>query len=174
MRKGFTLTEMLVVFVVLISVSLVFAPVFTTLVSDIPQSYRVSQENTALLDMLKQMRKDIDAATQLPDLCAGHRADDKLLLIESKAGCVCYQLKNGKVLRRRLSHHSPSRQNNFGDTTLWSVPQAGIKWGVWRKNGRSYAVEVKTYIKYNVQGGQQKRMANSHLYFIGAFGEALK
>jgi hypothetical protein len=121
--------------------------------------------------MLKQMHTDIDTARQLPESFAGVTADDKLLLIESAAGCICYQFKDGKVLRRRLSS---TEQGSGEDTTVWLVPHAEVEWQAWRENSKGYAVEVKTHIRHKVQGRWQKKMANSHLYFVGAFREVLK
>jgi type II secretory pathway component PulJ len=171
MRKGFSLLELLAVFVVFTAISFALVPVFATLVGDIPRSYGVVQENTSLLSMLKQMRADIDTARQLPESFAGVTSDDKLLLIESTAGCICYQLKEGEVLRHRLSS---AEQGSGEGTAVWSVPHAEVEWQVWRKNSKGYAVEVKTHIRHKVQGRWQKKMANSHLYFVGAFREVLK
>ena len=81
MRKAFSLVELLIVLAVLTSVSAALAPAFTTLLGDIPRSYRVAQENTRLLGMLEQMHKDIDTARQLPESFGGYVTDDKLLLI---------------------------------------------------------------------------------------------
>ena len=72
MRKGFSLVELLVAMVILSFVSVVLAGLFTTIISDIPRSYRVVQVNTSLLSMLKQMRSDIDAAKGLPESFAEH------------------------------------------------------------------------------------------------------
>lgn len=171
MRKGFSLLELLAVLALVISVSFALVPVFTTLINDIPRSYRVVQENTTLLGMLKQMHRDIDTARQLPESFAGHHTDNKLLLIESKDGYMCYELKDGKVLRRSLTD---AREGVREDTTVWSVPNAKVEWQVWRKDSKGYAVEVKTHIKHEVQGHQQKKMANSHLYFVRAFREVLR
>ena len=82
MRKGFTLVELLVVIIVLPFVMLVLDGLFSTLIRDIPRSYRVVQENTSLLSMLEQMQQDIDKAKGLPESFDGHTASGELLLIE--------------------------------------------------------------------------------------------
>lgn len=166
MRKGFTLAEMVALIVVFTFISLALAPIFATLITDIPGSYRVFQENTSVLNMLKQMRSDIDAAEQLPQSFAGLRTDDELLLIKSADGCIWYQLEEGKVLRGRLTE---TGRDIGEDKVAWSVPKAKVEWQVWRKNGAAYAVEVRTHIKHNYRGWQQKKMANSHVYFVRAF-----
>jgi len=180
MRKGFTLVEMLVVITIIPFVSVALAGLFTTIISDIPRSYRVTQENTNLLSMLRQMHKDIDTAKGLPESFEERTTNNELLLIELADGMICYQLKDGEVLRRKLTDaqqgsSEPSPRRGLGeDTTVWSVPHAKVQWQVWKKDGGGYAVEVKTHIEHKVRGNWQKKMANSHLYFVGAFREVLK
>ena len=172
MRKGFSLVEMLVAIIVFSFVSVAFAGLFTTLISNIPRSYRVVQANTSLLNMLKQMERDVDAAKQLPESFAEHTADSQLLLIELPDGSIIYyQLKDDRVLRYGLTN---GPEDSGKDTKVWSVPHAKVQWQVWRKNGKGYAVEVKTHIEHKIRGNLEKKMANSHLYFAGAFREVLE
>ena len=171
MRRGFSLVELLVVMVVLSFVSVVLAGLFTTIISDIPRSYRVIQANTSLLSTLEQMHDDIDAAKRLPESFAGHTTNDELLLIELTDAMICYQLKDGEVRRRKLTN---AQQGGSEDTTVWLVPHAKVEWQVWKKDKGGYAVEVKTHIEHKIRGHLEKKMANSHLYFVGAFREVLK
>jgi len=180
MRKGFTLIEVLVVVIVLPFMMLVLDDLFRTLIKDIPRSYRVVQENTSLLSMLEQMQKDIDKAKGLPESFGEYTTGDKLLLIELAEGMICYQLKDEKVLRHKLTDNQQS--NSLGQT-VWSVPHAKVEWRVWRKDRGGPptagfdrypallgAVEVKTHIEHKIRGEHwEKKMANSHLYFVGAF-----
>ena len=171
MRKGFALVEMLAVIIILPFVLVVLAGLFTTIISDIPRSYRVIQANTSLLSMLRQMQGDIDAAKQLPESFGQYATDDELLLIKLADGMICYQLKDDKVLRRKLTN---TQEGSGGGTAVWSVPHAKVEWQVWRKDSGGYAVQVKTHIEHKVRGNLEKKMANSHLYFVGAFREVLK
>ena len=170
MRKGFTLVELLVVIAIIPFVLAAMDGLFSAIISDIPRSYRIAQESTTLVSMLEQFQQDIDEAKGLPDSFAGHTTDDKLLLIELAERMICYQLKDGQVLRRRLTD---TQQGSGEETKAWSAPHAKIEWQVWRKDNSGYAVEVKTCIEHNVRGHWEKKMANSHLYFVGAFREAL-
>jgi len=165
MRKGFTLVEMLVVIIVLPFVMLVLDGLFSTLIRDIPRSYRVMQENTSLLSMLEQMQQDIDKAKGLPESFDEYTTSNKLLLIELTEGMICYQLKDNKVLRCKLTDN---QQKNALEKKSWSVPHAKVEWQVWRKDRGGYAVEVKMHIEHEIQGHWEKKMANSHLYFVGA------
>ena len=121
--------------------------------------------------MLKQLRKDVEMAKQLPDSVGEYTTGNQLLLIELTDGVVCYQLENDKIIRRKLVD---TQKDNSMETAVWSVPQAKINWQVWRKQGRGYALEIKTYIEQNTRGHWQKKMANSHLYFAGGFQKMLK
>ena len=170
MRKGFSLTEVLVLLAVLTSALVVFAPMFNTLFNHIPRSYRVAQENTQLLDMLGRMRRDIEAARQLPESFGEYRRDEKSLLIESTEGLIHYQWHDGKVLRYRLTG---ARQERSKEPMVWSVPNARIEWAVWKKDGEGYAVEIQSHIHYPVGRRSEKKLANSHVYFTGIFREAL-
>jgi len=179
MRKAFSLVELLAVMVVFAAVSVALAALFTTIITDIPKSYRVVQENTSLLSVLGQMRKDIDVAKGLPESFAGYTTDDELLLIELPDGMICYQLKKvegarkmrTRVLRRRLTD---AQEDGAEDTKVWSVPHARVEWQLAGGDGKAYAVEVRTHIEYEVRGHRQKKMANSYLYFVGALPEAVK
>ena len=166
MRKGFTLVELLVVIIVLPFVMLVLDGLFSTLIGDIPRSYRVVQENTSLLSMLEQMQQDIDKAKGLPESFDEYTTSNKLLLIELTEGMICYQLKDNKVLRRKLADN---QRKNALEKTVWSVPHAKVEWQVWRKDRGGYAVEVQTHIEHKIQGRWEKKMANSHLYFVSTY-----
>ncbi len=169
MRKGFTLVEVLVVIIVLPFVMLVLDGLFSTLIKDIPRSYRVMQENTSLLSMLEQMQQDIDKAKGLPESFDEYTTSNKLLLIELAEGMICYQLKDDKARTVRRSSLASRVTGDESRITVWSIPHAKVEWQVWRKDRGGYAVEVQTHIEHKIQGHWQKKMANSHLYFVGAF-----
>jgi prepilin-type N-terminal cleavage/methylation domain-containing protein len=170
MRKGFTLVEVLIVVIVLPFMMLVLDDFFRTLIKDIPRSYRTVQENASLLSMLEQMQKDIDKAKGLPESFNEYTTGDKLLLIELAEGMICYQLKDEKALTVRRSSLGSRVTGDESRITVWSIPNAKVEWQVWRKDGDGYAVEVKTHIEHKIRGEHwEKKMANSHLYFVGAF-----
>ena len=167
MRKGFTLIELLVVVIILPFFAVIIDGLFRTLIKDIPRSHRVVQENTTVLSSLDQMQKDIDKALGLPESFKGYASGDKLLLIELPDNSViCYQLKDDKVIRYQLK---ADQQGDITEKTVWLVPHAKVNWRVQRKDGNGYAVEVQTHIEHEVLGHLEKKMANSHLYFLGAF-----
>jgi prepilin-type N-terminal cleavage/methylation domain-containing protein len=167
MGRGFTLVEILAALVLLTAAMFALAPATRTLVGEIPQSYRIVQANTSVLNMLGRMREDVDGAKGLPESFGRHTSDANMLFIELSDGVICYQLKEGEVLRYRLVGDAG------GDSearTIWPAPNAVIEWRVWRRDGKGYAVEVRFWIDYAFDGRVEKRMGNSHVYFVGATG----
>lgn len=164
MRKGMTLVEMLVVLSVLPFAAIALDTLFRTMVSDFPRSIGLVQENATLLNMLEHVRQDVSVAKALPTSFGPHTASDKVLLIELAEGTFSYQLEQGKLIRQNLSL---DRQNDGADSTVWSLPNSVVQWRVWSKGDKGYAVEVNTYMRYKLRAKYQKKMANSHLYFLG-------
>jgi type II secretory pathway component PulJ len=192
MRKGFTLIELLVLIVVIPFVLVIIDGLFRTLLTDIPWSCRIVQENTTVLNMLEQLHQDIDKAKGLPKSSAGHTASDEMLLIKLADGVICYQIEDGQVLRRKLTDTRESsapdsaitfgeslrrslarstHAGNAGQKRVWSVPNARVKWTVWTKDGEGYAVETRTYIEHEIRRRTEKKLANSHVYFLRALQE---
>jgi len=171
MRKGFTLVELLVVVIVLPFVFLLLDGLFKTLNGEIPMSVRLIQENTNLLTVLTQMQKDVDEAKGLPESYAGQTAGDHVLLIKLPDGVVCYKLQDGQVIRQKLTDTSKDKTE---EPRIWPVPHAKIEWKVWKRNGRGYAVQIDTHLKYGRRGQWVQKMAHSNLYFIGAIEKELR
>ena len=171
MRKGFTLVELLVVVIVLPFVFLLFDGLFKTIAGEIPMSVRLIQENTVLLNVLGQIQQDIDKAKDLPKSFAGQTASNHVLLIELSEGVISYQLKDGQIVRQKLTDTS---QDKSEDMRVWSIPHASVEWKVWERNGQGYAVKTNTHLEYGRRGQWIKKMAHSHLYFAGALGKELR
>jgi len=170
MRKGFSLVELLIVLIVISIVSVPLARLSTATLRDIPRTYRMIESNTNVLNALKQIHQDVNAAKGFPKSFNAYIASSETLLIELANEVICYQLKDGKIFRRKLTG---TWEINSEDVEVWLVPHAKVEWQVWRKNGKGYAVEVKTYIEQKSGEHLEKKMANSHLYFVGAYQEAV-
>jgi type II secretory pathway component PulJ len=164
MRKGYTLTEIIAVLFFFPVAALVLDGLFRTLVHDIPRSSHAVQENTSLLNALEHIQDDIQQAGRLPEAVEGYAADANALLIEHPDELIRYELKDGKIVRHKL----PKDHSDTQAPTVWSVPNAEIQWRLWKKDGLGYAVEVHTHIKHRLREEFQEKMANSHLYFLGA------
>jgi hypothetical protein len=156
---------------VLATALVVFAPLSNVLMSDIPRSFRFSQVNTKLLDMLGHIRKDIDDSGQVLGSFGDYVTGENVLLLEQSHGVIGYELKGDEVQRLILSGE---KQDQGPNAFVWSVPKAKIKWRIWKRKDVAYAVEVKTYIDYQVGRRSQENMANSHLYFLDNRREEIK
>jgi hypothetical protein len=171
MRKGFTLVEVFLLVIILPFVFLLFDGLFKTIAGEIPMSIRIIHENTSLLSMLRQVQQDIDRAKDLPKSFAGQTANDHALLIELSEGVIRYQLKDGQILRQNLTN---TQQEATKGSRVWSIPHASLRWKVWERNGRGYAVEIDTHLEYGRRGQWKQKMAHTHLYFINALGKELR
>jgi len=78
-------------------------------------------------------------------------------------GTFSYQFEEGKLTRRNLSLDP---ENDGGDATVWSLPNSVVQWRIWRKGEKGYAVEVNAYMRHKLRTRYQKKMANSHVYFL--------
>jgi hypothetical protein len=171
MRRGYLLVEALLMIFVLATALVVFAPLNKVLMNDIPRSFRAGQVNTVLLDMLEYIRKDIDDSGQVLGSFGDYVTNENVLLLEQSDGVIGYELKDDQVSRFRLS---PAPKYKGPNAFVWSVPNAGVSWQVWKRNETAYAVEVQTYIIYEKGRRLDKRMENSHLYFLDDRREEIK
>jgi hypothetical protein len=164
MRKGFTLIEMIVIITVFPLVLITVDKLFKSLAGDIPRSCRVPQENALVMNMLEKLQKDVDLAKGLPESSGGYTAGEKLLLIEQADGVICYKIEDARILRYNLKDI-----DNKNEQTAWPLLNAEIQWQVRKINATGSAVEIKTRINYKIDNRTEKKLANSHLYFVGAF-----
>jgi hypothetical protein len=169
MRKGYLLVELLTVIAILMILGGTFVTLSGKVILGIGRSYRLIQTNTSMLNMLGQLRSDVNGGKGFSESFDKYRAGEETLLIESEAGVICYQLKEGEIAR-----YSPADVEGIGneEVTIWPIRNGRVKWQVWRKDGDGYAVEVQSYIEDKTSGHLQKKMANSHLYFVGSYKKA--
>ena len=160
-RKGVTLFELLAAIVVFAAVWMGLTRLFQTALREMPRERRVVQVNTVIDRVLSRMARDADAATSLPATAGGVAAGSDRILLADADGVICYELDEGKIVRRRLAPAGP-------EETTWSVPGARIQWRPWSRDGRAYALEVRTSVRHEMRGGARDKLANSHLYFLGA------
>jgi hypothetical protein len=169
MRKGYLLVELLTVVAILTILGGTFVTLSGKVIFGIGRSYRLIQTNTSMLNMLGQLRSDVNGGKGFAESSGAYSAGEKTLLIESEDGVICYQLKEDEVAR-----YSPADVEGGGDeeVTIWPIRNGRVKWQVWRKDSDGYAVEVQSYIEYTTSGHLQKKMANSYLYFVGSHKKA--
>ena len=164
MRKGFSLTEIMVVIIILPFVFFVLDGLFGTLLTEVPRSWRVAQQGSILLNLVEQIHRDVEEAKALPAESAGQTAGDKLLLVKLADGVFGYQIEKGRVTRSWLANAPPSEQDK---QRIWTMPAGEIEWQVWQKDGRPYAVEVKTHVEFKFHGRTEEKMARASLFYAG-------
>jgi hypothetical protein len=133
-----------------------------------------------MLNMLSQLQSDIDNAQNIPQSYGEFTATEKLLLIEQKDALIGYEFEDGQITRRILNdsqtNHEPRWVHDHESNAVhgteqerkWQIHDANIQWNVHRKDGNGYCLEITNYIESHDYSRTEKKMMNSHLYFIGA------
>ena len=172
MRKGFSIIELLVVIAILTLISVSLSRLSLTTIRDIPASYRVMQAGSSMLNAAEQIRRDVNAAISFPKLFGDYTANSDTLLIELEKETICYQFRADEILRHEFANDVEKLSEK--EVATWHVPGGRVEWRLWQKDGRGYAVELRTYIEQNLGGHPEKKMANSHVYFKGSLQEAVR
>lgn len=162
MRKAFTLVEIVVVLAVLPALTIAMSLFFATFIRDIPRMTRVVERNTTMLDVVEQLRDDMDQAIGLPDAVDDKTSDDRTLLIALPAHVVCYELQEGKAVRRVLDG-----DNEISHT--WRFPAAVLTWSRWRDADGAYAVEIHSHVNQTVGSTLKQQLVNAHVLFLHGF-----
>jgi len=160
MKKGYTLTEMLVVLAIMAALATPLNRLSKVVLYDIPRSMKLIECNTSILDALQYIRKDVNSAVSFP------KSDEKNLVIEQNAKTVCYLFGQGTITRTETGSDE--------DKIVWQIPAGKIEWRICGKDGRGYAVEIKKYVAVERHNATDKRMENSYVFFAGAFGEEMQ
>jgi len=164
--RAFTLVEMLVVITVLPFAAIAFSGLFATSIRDVPRMTRIVQENTSVLDLVRHIRDDIDAAVGLPDAFGEVRSDDRTLLIALPESVICYRIDEAGVTRTRLDQAEPQTEG------VWRFRDAVIAWRRWQQGEEARAVEVRTFLQERIAGKTREKLANSYVHFIGGLANA--
>jgi hypothetical protein len=166
MRRGSSFYEILLVIAVVVIIGdTVMPPLFRALLYEIPRGACLVNENIVLLGAVEQMRADVESAKSLPDSFEGRPAGDALV-VELADAVVMYELADGGIHRRRIR----GAEKRLSDDVFWSLPHGRIHWQAWRREDRNFAVELSTHLLDNDLGHQQKKMANSYVFFVGSDG----
>jgi len=168
MRKAFTLVELLVVIAVLPAATIALSRIFATFIRDIPRMTRVVERNTTVLDMVQQLRDDMDRATTLPDAFAAKRCDDRTLLVGFPESVVCYELQDGRAVRSVLGGTGLAEAREL---RTWRFPEAEVTWSRWQENETAYAVEIRTHVRQKVGSQVKAKLANSYVLFVQGLGK---
>ncbi len=192
MRKAFTLVEMLVIIAIAPLMMVVVSRIFATFIRDIPRETRVVQQSTTILDMLGQVRRDVDEAVGLPERFADTVADERTLLIGRSDAVICYRFEDGRTVRTLLvgagprarptptpamadqgqpQGVAPTETSAPNDQRIWRMPNAVITCRPWTRDGKAYAVEMHSHVQQRFAGTLHKKLANSQVFFVNGAGK---
>jgi hypothetical protein len=137
-------------------------PVFMLFNREIPRSTQLVIEQGTVLEVLDQIRQDVDQAKALPRSYGQWSTDEQTLLID-KAGCVVlYRVAEGKVTRAMVGPGGGPPE----PAGEWALPNASIRWVLWGQGTNAYAVEVHSHMIYKLRTRDQGRLANTHMFFL--------
>jgi len=168
MRRGFTLMELLTIVAVAPFVMLAVSALFATFVRDIPQATRLVQQNTTVLHLLDQLRRDVSEAVAVLEPADGEDANETTLLIGQPQAVVRYRFEDGRTVRILLSRQETSLP---AEERIWAAPDAVIEWRPWVQEGRTFGVEVHSHIRQRVAGVVLHKLPGSYVFFLGGFGQ---
>jgi len=160
MRKGMTLTEILISFVVFTMLSIPMAYLTRAALVELPFSYKAIQTNASVLNALRYLKQDVNNSTGFPEAYNDYSADENTLLIETADSIICYTFINDKITRRELA----KKDSEIKDKTEWIAKKVKIQWQIFRKDNL-YALEIQTHIEHKIRTVTEQKMANSYLYF---------
>lgn len=171
MRKGTSLIEMLAVISIVAVLLVPFAQLTAMTFRDIPRSYRTANVNTSLLSALQQMRRDINRAVEFPGSYGGPSSDSRTLLIQLPDGLICYGFDGDKISRYVLVN---AQERIRQEGMEWSVPKAVISWRLLQNGDKTFAVELQKYIVHRSGDVIDRKLANSYVFFVGAYPEPVE
>lgn len=167
MRKAFTLIEVLVLITVAPLMMVVVSGIFATFIRDIPRETRMVQQNATVLDLLRQVRRDVDAGVGLPERFGGTQATDRILLVGQADAVICYRFEDDRTVRMMLKGQGADPN----DQRVWRMPNAVITCRPWTREGRAYAVEVHSHVQQRFADMLRNRLVNSQVFFLHGLGK---
>jgi len=162
MRRGFSLVEMIVVVCTLPLFLALVCPVFMLFNREIPRSTHLVIEQGTVLEVLDQIRQDVDQAKALARSHGQWSSDERTLLIDKADGVVLYRVAEGKVTRDVVGP-SGGPPEPAGE---WALPNASVRWVLWQEGSNAQAVEVHSHLIYRLRTRNQERLANTHVFFL--------
>jgi len=167
MRRAFTLIELLVLLTVASLMMVVISGIFATFIRDIPRDTRTVQQNTTVLDMLRQVCRDVDGAAGLLKRFDDTVAGERTLLIDRPDGVICYRFEDGRTVRTWLKGQGADPN----DRRVWRMPNAVVTCRPRMREGGAYAVEMHSHVQQRFADMLRSRLANSQVFFLHGLGK---
>jgi type II secretory pathway pseudopilin PulG len=152
------LTELLAATMLVLPVMLLSGIVANLTLRELPREQRLAQENLRVQDLLRTLRDDVESAAKLRLENAAGGGAGKLVL-EAQGRTLAYTQEGGMFRRTAISGAAgdPAR--------TWTLPDAIIRWQL-APGGD--AVEVVTSLTAYEEGRPRTKLANAHVFFLGA------
>ena len=166
-RKGFAIIEMVVTMAVMMVLLFLMVKPTRALFVDMNHMQKDFNANSTVYDMLTKLEKDIERADSLRQ----DPVDANALLLEGNGRTVRYKFAEGYIKKDVIGN---SQQSSNSGESVWTAPHAVIKHRLWDREGKCYAVEVTKSIERKVLGKWEKKLVNSHVYFVGAANGKVK
>jgi len=161
MRKAYALTELLMMFAVILVLSFMCTEPVRTVIADMQRSQKDLQTNADLLNMLRSLQNDVEKAVNLSDQPGRMSGSGNVILIETDDRTISYRINDENVVKTIVYTDlgSPPGEEK------WHLLGANINWAVWEDDGSGYAVEISTSIDRKSGGKMHHRLKNSHVFF---------
>lgn len=155
---------------------IVTSRLFKPLVEDAPKMQRLAYENDRISDMLRQLRRDIDAADALPDDFEKITAGDSQLIIRQGQKLICYRIDGGKAEREVLQTGKKLKNTTPTLPETWELPTAKIRFQRWqdKQTGQAYAAEITSAVIYHKYEHNIEKLANAHVFFLNGLAGKLE
>lgn len=139
-RRAYALIEMLGIITAFALIMALSAAPMRTLLSEIPKADKNYQVWIQTMQMLGELRHDVEHAAEIKLSEMDSDAGGHLLLLKTPSGLVQYTIMDEHVIRE-LSTEDEVEQV----LTEWKLPRNKISMELWSERERPLAVEVTTW-----------------------------
>ena len=164
MRKGAFLIEMMGIMAIMILMAMIMVKPMRNVTRNIPHQQFDYRANSAINDMLDDLRKDVETSKGLMRYQGNDAAGADMLLVDSPDGVISYSFDDGRVTRLRDRQEGMELSDA---QIIWDIPGGKFDWKLRNAGGKAVAVEISTGINRRTQSGVKTRLKNSHVLFIG-------
>ena len=163
---GFSLTELLATFVVLVAVGLVLAQIQYVLLRDVPLTLNLCNEKDQLNSIVKKIAGDIENADKFPGILDDDQTENGQLMILTDEGLVSYVFKD-RQLRRLV--FDPANTSVLIDKYVYSPKHLIIEWEFLKSDDEASGVCLNYGIEYKYKGKTFRKFANSRVVYPKLF-----
>lgn len=151
-RRAYSLTEILVIIVILATLITLSVRPLRTMTLEIPRSVGACQTLNITTNVLDLLQSDIEQAERIVDF------RDSVLTLEHNDGLVRYSFADQQITRHPA-------MNDSGAEYTWQFACLKSQIHLWSQNNQPYAVELTTWNQQNAMDSQQVRFKQIRVFF---------